>query len=172
MDHNPDRIAVWPGYFDAKVSRRSGRRVPRDSSVLKPDLEGLFIASRALGLRKIKREERVSHPNRPHAKEGRLWVSKKGAKESIGAGTKEEIMQLIGGQWRQMQKDQRNDEKEAQKRGPRVGDKRARSQRKGANKARALLKQEHNAAKSKDVAADYSSHESTKSGSISPAFPR
>ena len=53
MDHNPDRIAVWPGYFDAKVSRRSGRRVPRDSSVLKPDLEGLFIASRALGLKKI-----------------------------------------------------------------------------------------------------------------------
>ena len=30
-----------------------------------------------------------------------------------------------------------NDEKEAQKRGPKVGDKRARSQRKGANKARA-----------------------------------
>ena len=114
MDHNPDRIAVWPGYFDAKVSRRSGRRVPRDSSVLKPDLEGLFIASRALGLRKVKREERVSHPNRPHAKEGRPWVSKKGAKESIGAGSKEEILQLIGGQWRQMQKDQRNDEKEAQ----------------------------------------------------------
>ena len=62
MDHNPDRIAVWPGYFDAKVSRRSGRRVPRDSSVLKPDLEGLFIASRALGLKKIKREEKISHP--------------------------------------------------------------------------------------------------------------
>ena len=39
-------------------------------------------------------------------------------------------MQLIGGQWRQMQKDQRNNEKEAQIRGPRVGDKSARSQRK------------------------------------------
>ena len=100
-------------------------------------LEGLFIASRALGLRKVKREERVSHPNRPHGKEGRLWVSKKGAKEAIGASTKEEILQLIGGQWRQMQKDQRNNEKEAQKRGPRVGDKRARTQRKGSNKARA-----------------------------------
>ena len=49
MDHNPDRIAVWPGYFNAKTSRRSGRRVPRDSSVLKPDLEGLFIASRRIG---------------------------------------------------------------------------------------------------------------------------
>ena len=130
MDHNPDRIAVWPGYFDAKVSRRSGRRVPRDSSVLKPDLEGLFIASRALGLRKIKREERVSHPNRPHAKEGRLWVSKKGAKESIGAGSKEEIMQLIGGQWRQMQKDAKQNEAQRVAEGPKAGDKRGRTQRK------------------------------------------
>ncbi len=137
MDHNQDRIAVWPGYFDAKSSRRSGRRVPRDSSVLKPDLEGLFIASRALGLRKVKREEKISHPSRPHGKEGRLWVSKRGAEESIGAATKEEILQLIGGQWRQMQKDQRSNEKEAQKRGPSVGDKRARSQRKGTNKAMA-----------------------------------
>ena len=137
MDHNPDRIAVWPGYFDAKVSRRSGRRVPRDSSVLKPALEGLFIASRALGLKKIKRDEILSHPNRPHGKEGRLWVSKKGASESIGASTKEEILQLIGGQWRQMQKDQRSNEKDAQVRGPKVGDKRARAQRKGANKAKA-----------------------------------
>ena len=39
MDHNPDRIAVWPGYFDAKTSRRAGRRVPKDSSVLKPILK-------------------------------------------------------------------------------------------------------------------------------------
>tara|TARA_B110000881_G_C18439735_1_gene445275 strand:+ start:56 stop:511 length:456 start_codon:yes stop_codon:yes gene_type:complete len=137
MDHNPDRIAVWPGYFDAKISRRSGRRVPRDSSVLKPDLEGLFIASRALGLRKIKREERTSHPTRPHAKEGRLWVSKKGAADSVDASTKEEILQMIGGQWRQMQKDQRADEKEAESRGPQTGDRRGRAQRKSGNKARA-----------------------------------
>ena len=137
MYHNPDRFAVWPGYFNDKVSRLSGRRVQRDSSVLKPDLEGLFIASRALGLKKIKRDEKISHPNRPHGKEGRLWVSKKGASESIGASTKEEILQLIGGQWRQMQKDQRSDEKDAQIRGPKVGDKRARSQRKGSNKAKA-----------------------------------
>ncbi|MDP6869873.1 MAG: signal recognition particle subunit SRP19/SEC65 family protein [Candidatus Poseidoniaceae archaeon] len=137
MDHNPDRIAVWPGYFNAKVSRRSGRRVPRDSSVLRPDLEGLFIAARALGLRKIKRDERISHPQRPHGKEGRLWVSKRGALESIGASSKEEILQLIGGQWRKMQKEQRDTEKEAAVRGPQTGDRRARAQRKGSNKAKA-----------------------------------
>jgi hypothetical protein len=36
-----------------------------------------------------------------------------------------------------MQKDQRSNEKEAQTRGPKIGDKRAHSQRKSANKARA-----------------------------------
>ena len=130
MDHNPDRICVWPGYFDAKTSRRSGRRVPRDSSVLKPDLEGLFYAARRVGLKKIKREENISHPNRPYGKEGRLWVSRTGAKQSIGASNKEELLQMIGGQWRQMQKDAKENEAQRVAEGPKTGDKRGRSQRK------------------------------------------
>ena len=85
MDHNPDRLCVWPGYFDLKSSRRSGRRVPKDAAVLKPDLDGLFMAARSIGLRKIKREEHTSHPRRPHGREGRLWVSSSGAKDSIFA---------------------------------------------------------------------------------------
>ena len=105
MEHNPDRLSIWPGYFNAKISRRNGRRVPKDASVIKPDLEGLFLAARKVGLRKIKREEGTSHPRRPHAKEGRLWVSRKGSKQTIGANSKEEILQLIGGEWRQMQRD-------------------------------------------------------------------
>ena len=130
MDHNPDRLCVWPGYFDIKQSRRSGRRVPKDASVLKPDLEGLFMAARAIGLRKIKREENASHPRRPHGREGRLWVSAAGAKQSIGAGSKEELLQLIGGQWREMQRSQRQAAEQATARGPKTGDRRARSQRK------------------------------------------
>ena len=130
MDHNPDRLCVWPGYFDMKRSRRAGRRVPKDSSVLKPDLEGLFNAARAVGLRKIKREEHTSHPRRPHGREGRLWVSSSGAKESIGAGSKDELLQLIGGQWREMQRNQRQAAVQETARGPKAGDRRARSQRK------------------------------------------
>lgn len=131
MDHNPDRLCVWPGYFDMKASRRNGRRVPKDSSVLKPNLEGLFTAARQVGLKKIKREEQTSHPSRPHGKEGRLWVSASGAKASIGAGSKEELLQLIGGQWRQIQREQRNQAEKQATQGPQTGDRRARSQRKG-----------------------------------------
>jgi len=131
MDHNPDRLCVWPGYFDARTSRRSGRRVPKDSSVLKPDLEGLFLAARKLGLKKIKREERVSHPARPHQGEGRMWVSRAGSKQSVGANSKEELLQLIGAQWRQMQREQKEANADRVARGPQTGDRRARSQRKG-----------------------------------------
>ena len=135
MDHNPDRLCVWPGYFDARTSRRSGRRVPKDSSVLKPDLEGLFLAARKLGLKKIKREERVSHPARPHQGEGRMWVSRTGSKQSVGANSKEELLQLIGAQWRQMQRDQKEANADRAARGPETGDRRARSQRKSRGQA-------------------------------------
>ena len=56
MDHDPDRLTLWPSYFDVRRSRRSGRRVAKDAAVKKPDLEGLYTAARAVGLRKIKRE--------------------------------------------------------------------------------------------------------------------
>ena len=62
-------------------------------------------------------------------------------------------MQLIGGQWRQMQKDQRNEEKEAQKRGPRVGDKELAPKGKVQTK-HVLPRQELNVAKNKGVDAD------------------
>jgi signal recognition particle subunit SEC65 len=140
MDHNPDRICVWPGYFDIKLSRRHRRRVPKDASVIKPDLEGLFMAARQVGLRKIKREEGTSHPKRPHGREGRLWVSASGAKETIGAGSKEEVLQLIGGQWRQMQRDRKQEAKEQSAQGPKAGDRRARSQRKNTQPQRSNFK--------------------------------
>lgn len=140
MDHNPDRLCVWPGYFDLKASRRGGRRVPKDSGVLKPDLEGLFAAARSIGLRKIKRDENISHPRRPHGREGRLWVSAIGAKESIGAGSKEELLQLLGGEWRQMQRDRRQAEQSKNQQGPKAGDRRARSQRKAPQQQRSGFK--------------------------------
>ncbi len=130
MDHNPDRISIWPGYFDLKSSRRSGRRVPKDSAVRKPDLEGLFMAARSVGLRKVKREEKISHPKRPHQKEGRLWVSRSGAKDSIGSSSKEEILQMIGCNWREIQTNSEQAEKESALRGPGKGDRSARAQRK------------------------------------------
>jgi signal recognition particle subunit SEC65 len=136
MQHNPDRIVIWPGYFNARSSRRSGRRVSADAAVAKPDLDGLVWAARTLGLKKMKREEGISHPQRPHAKEGRLWVSASAASGSIGSDKKEEILQMIGTQWSELLQQRKEDEKKASSIGPKVGDKQGRSQRKVSSAAK------------------------------------
>ena len=136
MEHNPDRIAIWPGYFDQKLSRRSGRRVAKDAAVSKPDLDGLVWAARSVGIKKMKREENISHPKRPHGKEGRLWVSTKGASEAIGSSKKEEIIQMIGTQWHELSLERKEEEMKASKAGPKIGDKKGRSQRKVSSAAR------------------------------------
>ena len=130
MDHNPDRLCIYPGYFDAKLSRRKGRRVPKDASVIKPDLEKLVNAAKSLGVRKMKREDGVSHPKRPHMKEGRLWISAQGAKESVGAGSKEELLQLIGGEWKSIQNSEKQAERKALEERAKPGNAWAKNQRK------------------------------------------
>jgi signal recognition particle subunit SEC65 len=128
MEHNSDKVSLWPGYFNSKLSRSGGRRVPVDSSVPKPDLEGLLWAARKVGITKMKREEGTSHPKRPNLKEGRLWISLSAASKILGTGNKEEMMQIIGGVWKESYSKQVEQEKAERKKGPKVGDKRARSQ--------------------------------------------
>ena len=130
MANHPDRIVVWPGYFDAKTSRRSGRRVSKDHAIVNPTLDGLAYAARSAGIRKMKREEKTSHPSRPSAQEGRLWVSTKDALSATGADSKEGILQAIGHAWNSQESEAKAAEKAAKVSGPKVGDKRGRSQRK------------------------------------------
>ena len=103
MDYDSDRLVLWPGYFDLRLSRGEGRRVPKDSAVKEPDLDGLAWASKQAGVRKMKRDTGPSHPKRPYRKEGRLWVSASAARKDVGASNKEELMQIIGGVWREHQ---------------------------------------------------------------------
>ena len=130
MANHPDRIVVWPGYFDSKVSRRSGRRVSKNRSVANPTLDGLAYAARSAGIRKMKREENISHPSRPNVGEGRLWVSTADALSATGSDSKEGILQVIGSAWNSQQSEAKAAEKAAKKSGPKVGDKRGQSQRK------------------------------------------
>lgn len=131
MVNHPDRIVLWPGYFDAKTSRRAGRRVSKDRAVNDPTLDGLAYAARAAGIRKMKREERTPHPSRPFAHEGRLWIATADAFSATGADSKEGVLQAVGTAWRSQQVEARAAEKAARISGPKTGDKRGRSQRKG-----------------------------------------
>jgi len=136
MANHPDRVVVWPGYFDSKTSRRSGRRVSKNRSVANPTLDGLAFAARSAGIRKMKREENTSHPSRPHLQEGRLWISTTDALSATGAESKEGILQAIGTAWNNQQSEAKAVEKAAKTSGPKVGDKRGQSQRKSFKSAK------------------------------------
>lgn len=64
-----------------------------------------------------------------------MWVSRGGSKQSVGAQSKEELLQLIGAEWRQMQRDQKEATADRIAKGPQTGDRRARSQRKRSGDA-------------------------------------
>ena len=129
-DHNPDRIVLWPGYFNAKLSRKQGRRVSKESAVSDPTLDTLALAARNVGLSKMKREADTQHPKRASQKEGRLWLSKKDLQATLGTTSKEAVMQAIGTKWRGQQRELKEQEIAAKQAGPKTGDKQARSQRK------------------------------------------
>lgn len=130
MANNPDRLVIWPGYFDSKSSRRSGRRVSKDRAVLNPSLDGLAYAARNAGIRKMKKENGISHPSRPHAAEGRLWLSTTDALSATGASSKEGVLQAIGSAWKKQDAETKVAEKKAKISGPKAGDKQGRTQRK------------------------------------------
>ena len=96
MPHDPSKMSLWTGYFDSKLSRSSGRRVPREASVPNPTLETVAWAAKSVGISKMKRDAEASHPSRPHQQEGRLVLSTQDALNATNAGSKEGVMQSIG----------------------------------------------------------------------------
>lgn len=67
------RTIIWPHYFDRRVSRSDGRRVPVRISVEKPNLDRIVAAAEAAGLR-FEIEENASHPFHWWEKSGRILV--------------------------------------------------------------------------------------------------
>ena len=130
MSGDSTRIRVWTGYFDARLSRSQGRRVSASNAVPKPDLDSIALAARSLGIRKMKREANHSHPKRPRAKEGYLVMSAKDAHSNAGTNSKEDLMAAIGSRLATTHLEAKEKAEEDRKRGPRKGDRAARSQRK------------------------------------------
>ena len=49
-EHKGKRVVLYPAYFDSRLSRSRGRRVPRELAVKDPRPEEIAAAARSLGL--------------------------------------------------------------------------------------------------------------------------
>ena len=130
MAERKDEMWVWTGYFDSRLSRSAGRRVPSEASVPNPTLDSIAWAARAAGITRMRRKAETSHPSRPHAQEGRLELSVKDALSSTKAESKEGVLQTIGLRLRTQMKEAKAAEAEATAKGPAKGNRQQRAQRK------------------------------------------
>ena len=130
MAERKDEMWVWTGYFDSRLTRSAGRRVPSEASVPNPTLDSIAWAARAAGITRMRRKAETSHPSRPHAQEGRLELSVKDALSSTKAESKEGVLQTIGLRLRTQMKEARAAEAQATARGPAKGNRQQRAQRK------------------------------------------
>jgi len=96
MTRDPRKMRIWTRYFDSKLSRSNGRRVPKEASIPNPSSDAIVWATRDAGISKMKREEDAKHPSRSFSKEGMLILSTKDALESTKAESKEGVLQSIG----------------------------------------------------------------------------
>lgn len=74
-----NKYVLWPIYFDKSVSRRSGRKIPKNKAVEKPLIENISKAAKSLGLNPVI-EKNFSHPSKHWKKEGRILIDKKMSK--------------------------------------------------------------------------------------------
>lgn len=73
LREGPRKVVIWPFFFDSKLSRSEGRRVPRALSVKTPSLGEVAEAARRAGYR-VEVDEKAKHPAHWFDYTGRVLV--------------------------------------------------------------------------------------------------
>jgi signal recognition particle subunit SRP19 len=83
MTVDPEKAQIlWPSYFNVKVAREGGRRVPRRDAIEAPTARMVYEAVKALGLDCILELEK-SYPRHWYKHEGRVLVEPKLNKKDL-----------------------------------------------------------------------------------------
>jgi len=91
MTVDPEKaIVLWPTYFDLKVSRHDGRKMPKKHCIEAPTARMLFEAVRALDLDCILELEK-SYPRFWHRREGRVLVEPELSKAELMSKVAEKL---------------------------------------------------------------------------------
>lgn len=80
-------VIIYPAYLNAKISRKKGRRVPREYTVKNPTVNEIFRAARKLRLSPVV-EAGKSYP--------RNWFYEKGRIKVVKVKSKLNTLKMIG----------------------------------------------------------------------------
>jgi len=90
-DYRGEKIIIYPAYFDKRLSRRLGRRIPQDLAVPSPRLEEIYKAAEELGLQPLMEEDKA-YPRVWFLTHGRIIISKKASKTELLKNIAEKII--------------------------------------------------------------------------------
>ena len=78
-----DHVVIWLDYFNKTLSRKKGRRLPKDKCVFDPSLNELIESSNAAGLKPTETDDKVRFPQRAYVRSGYIILEKKFSKTKI-----------------------------------------------------------------------------------------
>ncbi len=76
-----DSVVLWPRYFNQRLSRAEGRRVPKALAVREPEAKWIESAAKKAGF-DTTLQENAKDPRVPYKAVGRVLVKKTQAKEA------------------------------------------------------------------------------------------
>jgi len=78
-----DHVVIWLDYFNKTLSRKKGRRLPKDKCVFDPSLNELIESSNDAGLKPTETDDKVRFPKRAYVRSGYIILEKKFSKTKI-----------------------------------------------------------------------------------------
>ena len=87
---------IWVNYFDKSLSRKEGRKIPRNKAISKPRLEELASIASSMGYRIIDKKE-ARYPSSWWIKSGYVVIDKSSLNNSE---SKKTLIDKIAKEWR------------------------------------------------------------------------
>ena len=78
-----DHIVIWLDYFNKTLSRKKGRRLPKDKCIFDPSLNELIESSKAAGFEPTETDDQARYPRRSYVRSGYIMLEKKSTKIKI-----------------------------------------------------------------------------------------
>ena len=87
-----EHVVVWLDYFNKNITKKMGRRVPREKSIFDPSLNELISAAKAAGLEPTEINDQVRFPRRPYVRSGYITLAKAQPKSKIISAISEKLV--------------------------------------------------------------------------------
>ncbi|MFY9300429.1 MAG: signal recognition particle subunit SRP19/SEC65 family protein [Candidatus Nitrosotenuis sp.] len=87
-----EHVVIWLDYFNKTLTKKMGRRLPKDKCIFDPSLKELLDATAEAGFSPKESDDKVRFPRRAYVRSGYVVLPKSSAKAKILAKISEKLV--------------------------------------------------------------------------------